>query len=625
MTTDSDPSFEALLEYVRDAPRVRLHRLQAPEPRCGAIQQAHGGGRRRRRTPTTSTTSRCTRTSSPQLFDTILINVTGFFRDPRPGRRGRRGRSRSSLAKRRRPRRSASGRRAARPARRRTRSAMVLAEALGEEAFRERVKIYATDVDEEALAEARHGDATRPRSVEDVRDELLERYFERSDRRLRLPQGPAPRGDLRPQRPRAGRADLADRPARRAATRSCTSTPRRRRGSSRRFHFALNRRRLPRSSARPRCCSRTHDLFAPVDLKRRIFAQGRTADAARPRSLVPRPAPRARADGRARRRVCASAAFDATPVAQLVVDRDGTRRAGQPARRARCSASRRRDVGRPLHDSRSLPAGRAALAASTQAYAERRRSCARTSTWRRRDGERRATSTSRSARSSADGDARSASSVTFTDVDALPPRSRRTSSDSRRELETAYEELQSTVEELETTNEELQSTNEELETTNEELQSTNEELETMNEELQSTNEELETMNDELRQRTERAQRGQRLPRDDPHQPAAGVGRARPRAAASRSGTTSAEDLWGLRADEVEGQHFLGLDIGLPVEQLRQPMRAVLRRRRAAATALGPQPPRAADHVRGGVHAPSYAPRRGDGGDPRDDPRRVDGE
>ena len=68
------------------------------------------------------------------------------------------------------------------------------------------------------------------------------------------------------------------------------------------------------------------------------------------------------------------------------------------------------------------------------------------------------------------------------------------------ELETAYEELQSTNEELETTNEELQSTVEELETTNEELQSTNEELETMNEELQSTNEELQTINDELRER-----------------------------------------------------------------------------------------------------------------------------
>ena len=68
------------------------------------------------------------------------------------------------------------------------------------------------------------------------------------------------------------------------------------------------------------------------------------------------------------------------------------------------------------------------------------------------------------------------------------------------ELETTAEELQSTNEELETTNKELQSTNEELETTNEELQSTNEELETTNEELQSLNEELETTNEELSSR-----------------------------------------------------------------------------------------------------------------------------
>jgi two-component system, chemotaxis family, CheB/CheR fusion protein len=69
------------------------------------------------------------------------------------------------------------------------------------------------------------------------------------------------------------------------------------------------------------------------------------------------------------------------------------------------------------------------------------------------------------------------------------------------QLESTGEELQSANEELETTNEELQSTNEELETTNEELQSTNEELETTNEELQSLNEELENMNDELERRS----------------------------------------------------------------------------------------------------------------------------
>jgi two-component system CheB/CheR fusion protein len=74
------------------------------------------------------------------------------------------------------------------------------------------------------------------------------------------------------------------------------------------------------------------------------------------------------------------------------------------------------------------------------------------------------------------------------------------------ELETSNEELRSTNEELETTNEELQSTNEELETTNEELQSTNEELETANEELQSLNEELENMNEELEHRTKEMRR-----------------------------------------------------------------------------------------------------------------------
>jgi two-component system CheB/CheR fusion protein len=34
----------------------------------------------------------------------------------------------------------------------------------------------------------------------------------------------------------------------------------------------------------------------------------------------------------------------------------------------------------------------------------------------------------------------------------------------------------------------------------------------------------------------------------------------------------ATDLWGLRADEVQGSNFLGLDIGLPVSELRQSVR-----------------------------------------------------
>jgi two-component system CheB/CheR fusion protein len=104
---------------------------------------------------------------------------------------------------------------------------------------------------------------------------------------------------------------------------------------------------------------------------------------------------------------------------------------------------------------------------------------------------------------------------------------------------------------LETTNEELQSSNEELETTNEELQSTNEELETMNEELQSTNAELETVNEELRQRTDEVNHANAFLQSV--------------VASLRSGAVvvnqhlnvlvwnhRAEDLWGLRADEVKG-------------------------------------------------------------------------
>ena len=67
----------------------------------------------------------------------------------------------------------------------------------------------------------------------------------------------------------------------------------------------------------------------------------------------------------------------------------------------------------------------------------------------------------------------------------------------KRELRAKEEYLQTTIEELETSNEELKSSNEEMQSINEELQSTNEELETSKEELQSVNEELSTVNAEL--------------------------------------------------------------------------------------------------------------------------------
>jgi two-component system, chemotaxis family, CheB/CheR fusion protein len=74
------------------------------------------------------------------------------------------------------------------------------------------------------------------------------------------------------------------------------------------------------------------------------------------------------------------------------------------------------------------------------------------------------------------------------------------------ELQETKERLQSTIEELETANEEFRSSNEELLSVNEELQSTNEELETSKEELQSVNEELQTVNAELNNKIEELDR-----------------------------------------------------------------------------------------------------------------------
>src|SRR5215217_396780 len=63
-----------------------------------------------------------------------------------------------------------------------------------------------------------------------------------------------------------------------------------------------------------------------------------------------------------------------------------------------------------------------------------------------------------------------------------------------KELNYTKQQLNTTIEQMETSLEELKSTNEELQSTNEELQSTNEEALTTKEEMQSLNEELMTIN-----------------------------------------------------------------------------------------------------------------------------------
>lgn len=96
----------------------------------------------------------------------------------------------------------------------------------------------------------------------------------------------------------------------------------------------------------------------------------------------------------------------------------------------------------------------------------------------------------------------------------------------------------------------------------------------MNAELHSTNEELQTINDELRVRSGEIEELNEVLESI--------------LALQRGGVVVVDrdlrvtlwnhrstDLWGLRHDEVPGQHLLNLDIGLPTEDLRPGMRAVL--------------------------------------------------
>ncbi len=111
------------------------------------------------------------------LFNTILINVTAFFRDESPWdylrttiipgllqKRTADGVIRVWSAG------CASGEEA-------YTIAMLLAEAVGPDVFAGRVKIYATDVDDEALNDARRA-VYVPRQIEAVPPELLQKYFQ---------------------------------------------------------------------------------------------------------------------------------------------------------------------------------------------------------------------------------------------------------------------------------------------------------------------------------------------------------------------------------------------------------------------------------------------------------------
>jgi two-component system CheB/CheR fusion protein len=491
------------------------------------------------------------------LFNTILINVTTFFRDAEAWEFLRTDAIPALLAARgpQDPIRiwsagCASGQEA-------YSVAMLLAEAIGPQDYRQRVKIYATDVDEEALTQARAA-TFNVKAVESVPPDLLERYFDHSDGRYVVHK------ELR----RAvifGRNDLVkDAPISRVDLLACRNTLMYMNGETQRnvlgrLHFALAPHGMLFLGHAEMLLSHS-DRFTPVNHDHRVF---RKTEGSHGGLNQFEPAMFRHGDLSGLDSV-RELAFRASPVAQIVVTGDDTVAMINQQAEAVFGLSAR-DIGRLLRDLEVSYRPVEVRGYLEQAKMERRSALIKDVMWQVTgletvwfevhinplvDGENGLVGVS----------------IVFFDVTA-----NRTLLDkvveTNRQLEAAYEELQSTNEELETTNEELQATVEELETTNEELQSTNEELETMNEELQSTNDELHTINETLHERSVELDesRGFLDSLVDSIRLGTVVVDREMRVVVWNGGC---EELWGLRPEETVGSVLTSLDMGLPMDDIK---------------------------------------------------------
>ena len=444
--------------------------------------------------------------------------------------------------------------------------AMLFAEVLGNAEFCRRVKIYATDLDEEALKTARAA-TYAPRDVEGVPPEYLEKYFERTNNHYVFER------ELRKCVIFGCHNVVRDAPISRIDLLVCRNLLIYLEAETQdvvlpRLHYALApggylflgkaETQLARSG-----------LFKPVEMKHRIFAK-LPQEWRRPASdrFLSDRNPRAEAAAPSARML--EAVVNGASVALLVIDEAGTVALANQAARNLLHIGEA-DVGRPFQE---LPISYRPLELRgpiDEVLLKKR-------PLRLEDQEYRLSPTEIVRLTidvrpllRADGGAYAAM-LSFADTTRLFSLQRELET-AQENLENSIEELQSANEELETTNEELQSTNEELETTNEELQSTNEELETINEEARSSNEEMESVNEELRIQADqatayrlyleavlRSMNGGILVLDDRH--------------VIQSWNRWSENTWGLRAQEVIGTVFEALDIGLPIHLLREDLMLV---------------------------------------------------
>ena len=510
------------------------------------------------------------------LFNAILINVTGFFRDPEAW---------TTLAEQVMPRLVAEATD--------TRSiriwsagcssgeepyslAILLAEQLGERTAEFQIKIYATDIDEDALITARHA-FYRTDQLKDVPDRLLERYFTRDGQLWRL------RRDIRrwcifgshnlTQAPPLSHIDLLV--CRNVLIYFSSALQDR---ILARFHYAVRDGGFLFLGRAESLLARSR-LFAPVHLKWRIFQRlpsaGRAASAVLPEhSNLP-----AATSGRAEPTstgVRTQRALEALPGAVMIVDASDTILSWNSAAEALFETPVANAVGRKFRDLDVSYRVEGLRARMEDVKARQAATRLDDVTFTRRSGD--VVHSNITIAPLMDSYRFIGVVVSVEDATGYA----RLKDQMTRVAEqhaTAIEELQSTNEELETMNEELQSTNEELETTNEELQSTNEELETTVEELQAANAELATLNAEFEDR------GSELVRLDGYH--RGLVDAMEsalividRIGVIRTWNQAAERLSGLGADQVMGREIFALPLGDLVPRMRSAFERLLETREA---------------------------------------------